>query len=104
MRTRVFASDGSAHAVTIVRLLGVDERFLASRGAPHPGHEGVEARRRLTPAQRRVCELLVTGATLAEIASALDVSAETVKSHTKAIYARLDVSTRVELVRVLRDE
>jgi DNA-binding CsgD family transcriptional regulator len=60
-----------------------------------------EAWARLTEAQARVAQLLLTGATLTEIASALNVSAETIKSHTRAIYTRLGVSTRVELAAVL---
>lgn len=60
-----------------------------------------EAWARLTEAQTRVAQLLLTGATLVEIASALNVSAETIKSHTRAIYTRLGVSTRVELAAVL---
>lgn len=56
---------------------------------------------RLTEAQARIAQLLLTGATLAEIAAALGVSPETVKSHTRAIYGRLGVSTRVELAGAL---
>lgn len=104
VKTRVVGSDGALHPVTVVRLLGAKERFLASRPASEPAGHVEDPRRLLTPAQRRVSELLVTGATLAEIAAALSVSAETVKSHTKAIYARLDVSTRVELAHALRGQ
>ncbi|MFO0918049.1 MAG: FHA domain-containing protein [Planctomycetaceae bacterium] len=54
--------------------------------------------RELTPAQNRVCELLVQGFVEKEVARQLGVSVHTVHVHTKAIYRALGVSTRGELV------
>jgi len=51
-----------------------------------------------TVAERRVLELLPTHAPLQEIAESLFVSRNTVKSHTLAIYRKLDVSSRSDAV------
>jgi LuxR family maltose regulon positive regulatory protein len=51
----------------------------------------------LSPAERRVFERLLTRATLREIADALCVSPETVKTQTGSIYRKLDVSSRREV-------
>ena len=50
----------------------------------------------LSPAERRVWELLQTRATLREIADALFVSPETVKTQTGSIYRKLGISSRRE--------
>lgn len=50
----------------------------------------------LSPAERRVWELLLTRATLREIADALFVSPETIKTQTRSIYRKLGVSSRRE--------
>lgn len=90
--------------VTVVRLVGrMGDRFLVTpcsgdQASPTPP----SPRDMLTAAQREVVDLLLTGATLAEIGEALGVSAETVKSHTKNIYARLGVGSRVELSQALK--
>lgn len=55
----------------------------------------------LTPAQRTVAEYAVAGATVDEIARAVDASPETVRSHLKSVYRRLEVANRVELARLL---
>ncbi|WP_341715946.1 helix-turn-helix transcriptional regulator [Micromonospora sp. FIMYZ51] len=59
-------------------------------------HDGVAA---LTPAERRVAELLAGGATKQQAAAALFVSFHTVDSHLRAIYAKLGIRTRVQLAR-----
>ncbi len=53
---------------------------------------------KISPAQHKVLELLLTGLTEPQIAERLDRSRHTVHDHTKAIYASLGVSTRVQLV------
>lgn len=57
----------------------------------------------LTAVQRRVAESAAAGATIAEIATELGRGAETVRSHLREVYRRLDVSTRLELARALLD-
>ena len=51
---------------------------------------------RLSPAERRVWDLLQTRATLREVARTLSVSPETVKSQTGSIYRKLGISSRRE--------
>lgn len=53
----------------------------------------------LTRAQLGVAERLVVGATIAETARDLGVSPETVRTHVKAIYDKLGIASRGELVR-----
>lgn len=55
---------------------------------------------RLTMAERRVLEGLVTGQTVREIAAASGTSWETVRSHLKGIYSKVGVSRQVDLVRL----
>ena len=62
-----------------------------SKGPAGPG--GVLSSRELT-----VLELLASRLTTAEIAGALFVSANTLKSHMKSIYRKLDVNTRADAV------
>lgn len=52
----------------------------------------------LTPAQTEVVEQLLKGRTEAEIAAMLDKSPHTVHTHLKAIYQRLGVHSRAELI------
>jgi pSer/pThr/pTyr-binding forkhead associated (FHA) protein len=52
----------------------------------------------LTPAQRRVFDLLVQGLIEKEVARHLGISPNTVHEHVKAIYRTLLVSTRGELI------
>jgi DNA-binding NarL/FixJ family response regulator len=52
----------------------------------------------LTRRQRQVARMLVAGATNAEVARALDISADTAKSHTRAVLAKMAVASRRELV------
>lgn len=51
----------------------------------------------LTPREAEVLELLRTGRSNAEIAQALHVSIETVRTHARRIYRKLGVKTRREL-------
>ncbi len=57
----------------------------------------------LTERQREVVDYAVAGATAREIATTLEISRHTVKTHLKSIYQRLNVASRVELVQLLGD-
>jgi DNA-binding CsgD family transcriptional regulator len=51
-----------------------------------------------TPAQRRVAELLATGASNREIAGALHMSPRSVESHLTSLYRQFEVRSRAQLV------
>jgi LuxR family maltose regulon positive regulatory protein len=57
----------------------------------------------LTGAEHRVLELLPTQLTLKEIAARLDVAPETVRTHVRAIYRKLDAHVRSEAVARAQD-
>ncbi len=61
-------------------------------------------RRTLTPAQATVVARVLAGATAAEIAVGLGKSVETVRSQIKQAYARLGVTNRLELARVMAEQ
>ena len=63
--------------------------------------EGVAAALSLTRGETRVAGLLASGRSEREIADALAVSLNTVKTHRKRIYAKLGVARRVELAAIL---
>lgn len=85
--------------VRFERLEGAVPRVLAV--VDEGDHHRPGAREKLTEAQRKVADLAAAGATVKEIASALDRSPETVRDHLKAIYDRLGIGSRVELGRAL---
>ena len=62
----------------------------------HPGEQAVGPEV-LTPREAEVMDLLRTGRSNAEIAQALHVSIETVRTHARRIYRKLGVRTRREL-------
>ena len=55
----------------------------------------------LTPAERRVADLVASGRTNAEVAAALYLAERTVSSHLTRVYAKLGVRSRTELSRRL---
>ena len=55
----------------------------------------------LSPMQREVAEHAAVGATLEEIARSLGAGVETVRSHLREVYRRLDVGSRAELARII---
>jgi len=57
----------------------------------------------LTPAERRVLELLPTHFSESQIAEQLFVSRNTVKSHLRSLYRKLEVSSRADAVQRARD-
>jgi LuxR family maltose regulon positive regulatory protein len=52
----------------------------------------------LTPKERRILELLALNYSNKEIANALEVSGETIKSHLKKLFTKLDVGSRKQAV------
>ncbi len=56
---------------------------------------------RLTPRQREIATIAISGATAAEIGRATGTSEATVRVHLRGIYSRLGVGTRVELANLV---
>jgi DNA-binding CsgD family transcriptional regulator len=55
----------------------------------------------LTPREREVMELLVTGKTSKEIAAAMNVSVRTVEGHRRIVFSKMDVTSAAQLVRTV---
>jgi DNA-binding CsgD family transcriptional regulator len=84
------------------RLAIEDDASLASRRDDETGNRSATESETdgdlLTPAQRRVYELLLEGNPEADIGARLDLSVHTVHTHVKAIYLQLGVHSRAELL------
>ena len=88
----------TAHATLIATILDT----LAGRGAPQRG-PAAPLRDELSDAELRVVRYLPSNLTAAEIASELVVSTNTVRTHMRHIYAKLDAHTRSEAVARARE-
>ncbi|MFT5685017.1 MAG: DNA-binding CsgD family transcriptional regulator [Myxococcota bacterium] len=91
--TRLFVSPGTV--LEIHRLHGTQSRYLVRISAATPLR--VPRLSCLTKSQLQVAGFAAAGATSAEIARSLGRSLETVRSHLKATYFRLDIASRAEL-------
>ena len=69
-------------------------------GIPRPAKQ----KKKLTPREAEVHELVAQGLTNEEIAKLLYISLSTVKVHVKHIYEKLSVRSRLEAARALRDD
>jgi DNA-binding CsgD family transcriptional regulator/tetratricopeptide (TPR) repeat protein len=76
-----------------LRAAGVRRRLRTSLGTPTTGWEA------LSPAEREVTRLVVEGLTNRAIAERLFISPHTVATHLKHIFLKLDIHSRMELVR-----
>ena len=75
--------------------------FTATAAAKLAGgvHRGGAAAERLTPRELAVLRRLATGAPNKEIAAALSICENTVESHLRSIYGKLEVRSRTEALR-----
>jgi DNA-binding CsgD family transcriptional regulator len=74
-------------------------RRLGARGRRAAG-TAVAGPAALTKREREVARLAVEGRSAKEIAAALFIGERTVETHLASAYAKLGVSSRVELVRI----
>ena len=65
---------------------------------------GMEGSDLLTPREADVLELLQDGATNAQVAHALSIGIETVRTHARNIYRKLGISSRRDLARLTRPD
>ena len=92
-------------AVTVQPLVGpqdTDTAYLVSLQAARS--VSLSPHVLLTPSQREVAISAARGATVREIASELGRHNETVRSHLREAYRRLDVASRIDLARTLLGE
>jgi DNA-binding CsgD family transcriptional regulator len=89
-------------ALRVLRRLGERPR-PATRSAPGPpdGHGRLSA---LTPREREVAALVADGQTNAQIALRLHLSESTVEKHVSRVLAKLGLSSRIGVVRLLAHE
>lgn len=104
---------------SVVQLAAAVERFLAGgssmdaegrRALRISWTEAVDRRRRilsqldtLSPQQRRVLELLASGRRVSEVGTLMGVTRGTVRSHVKALRAKLGARTQLEAVAMLSE-
>lgn len=68
--------------------------FLWTRHRPYPSVQHLQHLFRLTPAQARVAQMLVSRRTNAEISDLLGVTIHTARRHVEAVLLRLDARSR----------
>lgn len=108
------AAEGASHRLTLVRLKsdpfveflnGPTVAIIIEPIAASSEMRGVRLQEnyRLTPKEVRIAEAIAAGLSLREIADSDGVSYETVRSHVKNIYGKMEVSSQASLVaRLLR--
>ena len=98
------ASDFLEKPLDDVKLIGaIDEAFAreaSSRGDLERRARGIELLRGLTPREREVMHLVVTGRHNRDIAPALGISVRTVEVHKARLMAKLGVDNVADLVRI----
>ncbi len=77
---------------SIDEIHGEDGRIFVVRVRPLPEDE------RLSPTQRQIALRIIEGSGTSAIATELGISRETVRSHVRTIYRRLEIASRVELL------
>lgn len=73
-------------------------RLLAATGQFHSAGPGLQALARLTPREQEVALAVGRGISNKEVAQQLDISERTVKAHLGAIFEKLGVRDRLQLV------
>jgi DNA-binding NarL/FixJ family response regulator len=92
-RTGMLGSkDREVTSFTASRLSGWDARSASDHS------EQLNSRDKLTARERDVLTMISQGLSNKRVARALEISPETVKSHVKHIFLKLEVSTRTEAV------
>lgn len=81
----------------------VEMAWRGTPGAPARGALGPVPEADLTPREREVAELLLRGATNPQVARALGISHNTVKTHARAVLSKLGVGSRRELLLASRE-
>ena len=91
-------ADGMARVRSQLREAGVRVRHWGRANRPDFGWDS------LTDAERRIAELVAQGLSNREVASQLFLSAHTVAFHLRHIFWKLDISSRVQLARMVAEQ
>ena len=62
--------------------------------------DGIAAMGLLSPAEAEICDLIVRGFSMTEIARHRDRSLETIRNQSKAVLAKTDCQSRLDLLRL----
>lgn len=89
----------AARAVAAEARAAIRQLRCGDLHAVEPTSRVLYAADEMTPAELRVLDFLDTYRSIPEIAAELYVSRNTVKTHLRSIYAKLDASSRAEAVR-----
>jgi DNA-binding CsgD family transcriptional regulator len=81
-------------------LAGRAHEELVAAGAK-PRRDPTESRSNLTPSERRVAHMAAEGMTNREIAQALFVTENTIETHLRSVYRKLDIHSRSQLAGAL---
>ncbi len=95
---RAFIEGCPARATMLERGLAGESREDALRILTACGHPSANQGPRLTPKQTEALRLVASGLSNRQIASSMEVSETTVKTHLRHIYRRLNVSSRTAAV------
>lgn len=88
---------------SLIKLVGRDEQDNRATESESKQHSQLEAAPVLSPRELEIVTLASQGCTNREIGTALHVSPETVKSHMKNVFAKLEVRSRAQAVARVRD-
>jgi DNA-binding CsgD family transcriptional regulator len=84
----------------------IDANAMASseRRRPEGRHSYQLPKDSLSPREMEVCQLLIDGLAVKEVAARCNVSPKTAECHTRNLYKKLGVRSRVELVKRFVDD
>ena len=103
---RADAREPLREALELARVCGADaiaaraHDELVTAGA-RPRRDPTESRSNLTASELRVARLAAEGMTNREIAQALFVAENTIETHLRAVFRKLEIGSRAQLVRAL---
>ncbi len=100
----VLKSDAASELVVAVRAVANGGSYFTSEAAntltgPHRIPDPSSFRKRLTPREREVVQLLAEGKSSKEVAVSLGISTKTAETHRANVLRKLDLHSAVELVR-----
>lgn len=96
-----FIEKPANHQLLLGRIQRAIELDAAARRARGQSPEHLARRARLTPREVEVMELIVAGRTLKQIAAELGISLQTAAKHRGRVLDKMQVSTDVELARLV---